>query len=54
MVALPELLRSARVAQEQTYDPTPLTAAAVLFFVLLWPFARLTARLERRMLARRQ
>jgi len=53
MVALPELLRSARVAQEQTYDPTPLTAAAVIFFVMLWPFARLTARLERRMLARR-
>jgi polar amino acid transport system permease protein len=54
MVALPELLRSARVAQEGTYDPTPLTAAAVLFFVLLWPFARLTARMERRMLARRR
>ena len=54
MVALPELLRSARVAQEQTYDPTPLTAAAVMFFVLLWPFARLTARMERRMLARRR
>lgn len=53
MVALPELLRSARVAQEQTYDPTPLTAAAVIFFVMLWPFARLTARMERRMLARR-
>ncbi len=52
MVALPELLRSARVAQEGTYDPTPLTAAAVIFFVLLWPFARLTARMERRMLAR--
>lgn len=54
MVALPELLRSARVAQEGTYDPTPLTAAAVLFFMLLWPFARLTARMERRMLARRR
>lgn len=52
MVALPELLRSARVGQEQTYDPTPLTAAAAVFFVILWPFARLTARLERRMLAR--
>src|SRR4029079_6545347 len=36
LVALPELLRSARVAQEQTYNPTPLTAAAILFFVLLW------------------
>ena len=50
MVALPELLRSARVAQEQTYNPTPLMAAAVLYFVLLWPFAHLVARLERRML----
>lgn len=53
LVALPELLRSARVAQEQTYNPTPLMAAAVIFFVLLWPFARLVARLERRMLAAR-
>jgi polar amino acid transport system permease protein len=52
LVALPELLRSARVAQEQTYNPTPLTAAAVIFFVLLWPFARLVAKLERDMLAR--
>ena len=53
LVALPELLRSARVAQEQTYNPTPLVAAAVIFFVLLWPFARWVARLERRALARR-
>ncbi len=52
LVALPELLRSARVAQEQTYNPTPLMAAAVIYFVLLWPFAHLVARLERRMLAR--
>ncbi|WP_431267638.1 SDR family NAD(P)-dependent oxidoreductase [Dankookia sp. P2] len=35
MVSLPELLRSARVAQEQTYNPTPLMAAAVLYVVLL-------------------
>lgn len=47
LVALPELLRSARVAQEQTYNPTPLTAAAIMFFALLWPFARWVARLER-------
>jgi polar amino acid transport system permease protein len=53
MVALPELLRSARVAQEQTYNPTPLMAAAVLFFVLLWPLARWVARLERQMLVSR-
>jgi polar amino acid transport system permease protein len=54
LVALPELLRSARVAQEQTYNPTPLTAAAVIFFVLLWPFARWVARLEREMLMRQR
>jgi polar amino acid transport system permease protein len=52
LVALPELLRSARVAQEQTYNPTPLTAAAIIFFLALWPFTRLVARLERDMLAR--
>lgn len=28
LVSLPELLRSSRVAQEQTYNPTPLIAAA--------------------------
>jgi polar amino acid transport system permease protein len=27
-------------------------AAAAIYFVLLWPFAHLVARLERRMLAR--
>ncbi|MBP1845494.1 polar amino acid transport system permease protein [Rhizobium petrolearium] len=48
MVALPELLRSARVAQEQTYNPTPLTAAAVIFFVMLWPFSHWVSRMERR------
>ena len=53
MVALPELLRSARVAQEQTYNPTPLMAAAVIFFIGLWPMARWVARLERRMLVSR-
>ncbi len=50
-VALPELLRSARVAQESTYNPTPLTAAALMYFVVLWPFTRLVARLERKMVA---
>lgn len=52
LVAMPELLRSARVAQEQTYNPTPLMAAAVIYFVLLWPFARWVAAAERRALAR--
>ena len=52
LVALPELLRSARVAQEQTYNPTPLTAVAFIFFLMLWPFTRAVAKLERDMLAR--
>jgi polar amino acid transport system permease protein len=51
VVALPELLRSARVAQESTYNPTPLTAAALIYLVLLWPLARWVARLERKMVA---
>jgi polar amino acid transport system permease protein len=53
LVALPELLRSARVAQEQTYNPTPLMAAAIIFFVMLYPFARWVARLERQALKAR-
>lgn len=53
LVSLPELLRSSRVAQEQTYNPTPLIAAAAIFFVLLWPMARWVARLERQMLKSR-
>lgn len=53
LVALPELLRSARVAQEQTYNPTPLMAAAVIFFVILYPFARWVARLEQQALKAR-
>ncbi|MCR0982604.1 amino acid ABC transporter permease [Roseomonas populi] len=52
LVAMPELLRSARVAQEQTYNPTPLMAAALIYFVLLWPFSHWVAVLERRAIAR--
>jgi polar amino acid transport system permease protein len=53
LVAIPELLRSAQVAQEQTYNPTPLMAAAVIFFVLLWPVSRWVSVLEFRALTRR-
>jgi len=53
LVALPELLRSARVAQEQTYNPTPLMAAALIFFLALWPIARWVGWLERKMLKQR-
>jgi polar amino acid transport system permease protein len=52
VVALPELLRMARVAQGVTFNPTPLILAAAVYFVLLWPFVRLLSRMERRMLVR--
>jgi polar amino acid transport system permease protein len=48
LVALPELLRVAQVAQANVYNPTPLIAAAALYFVVLWPFSRLVARYERK------
>ena len=53
VVALPELLRMARVAQGTIYNPTPLIAAALIYLVMLWPVVRLLSRMERRMLASR-
>lgn len=47
VVALPELLRTARIAQGLAYNPTPLMMAAIVYFLLLWPFVRLLSRLER-------
>ena len=52
VVALPELLRLARVAQGLTYNPSPLVAAAIIYLLMLWPLVRLLSRLERRTLAR--
>lgn len=52
VVALPELLRMARVAQGITFNQTPLILAAGMYFVLLWPFVRLLSRMERQMLVR--
>ena len=52
VVALPELLFQARQAQSLTYNPTPIVAAAVVYFLLLWPVVRLLSRLENRALAR--
>ena len=53
VVALPELLRTARMAQDLVYNPTPLMAAALIYFVLLWPVVRLISRLDRRSMAMR-
>ncbi|HEY6430697.1 MAG TPA: amino acid ABC transporter permease [Acetobacteraceae bacterium] len=51
VVALPELLYQARQAQSVTYNPTPIVAAAILYFLLLWPAVRLLSRLENRAVA---
>ncbi|MDZ7802278.1 MAG: amino acid ABC transporter permease [Trueperaceae bacterium] len=48
VVALPELLRTARLAQGLVYNPTPLMVAALVYFLLLWPFVRILSRLERK------
>lgn len=53
VVALPELLYAARSAQSVTYNPSPIIAAASVYFVLLWPVVRLLSRLEHRMHASR-
>lgn len=53
VVALPELLYQARQAQSVTYNPSPIVAAAAIYFVLLWPLVRLLSRLEHRAVARR-
>ncbi|WP_424811213.1 amino acid ABC transporter permease [Roseococcus sp. YIM B11640] len=53
VVALPELLFQARQAQSVTYNATPIMAAAVAYFILLWPVVRLLSRLENRQIARR-
>jgi len=50
VVAMPELLFQARQAQSLTYNPTPIVAAALIYFVLLWPLVRLLSRLENRAL----
>jgi polar amino acid transport system permease protein len=51
VVALPELLRTARMAQDLVYNPTPLMAAALIYFLLLWPLVRLISVLDRRSMA---
>ena len=51
VVALPELLFQARQAQSVTYNASPIVAAALAYFLLLWPVVRLLSRLENRAVA---
>ena len=54
VVALPELLYQARQAQSLTYNASPVVAASLLYFVILWPIVRLLSRLENRAIAARR
>lgn len=47
VVGLQELLRNAQIAQGLVFNPTPLIAAALIYFLILWPFVRLISRMQR-------
>ncbi|WPB56449.1 amino acid ABC transporter permease [Xylophilus sp. GOD-11R] len=51
VVTLPELLRVARMAQGNTFNATPLVAAALIYLALLWPVVRVLSRMEKKSLA---
>ncbi len=51
VVAIPDLLRMARVAQGLTFNPTPLVLAAGLYALFLWPVVRGLSLMERRLKA---
>jgi polar amino acid transport system permease protein len=50
VVTLPELLRVARMAQGDTFNATPLVAAALIYLALLWPVVRVLAHMEKKAL----
>jgi len=52
VAGLPDLLFVARQAQSVTYNATPIVAAAIMYFLLLWPVVRLLSHLEGGRLAR--
>jgi polar amino acid transport system permease protein len=52
-VSLPDLLTSARQAQDIVYNPTPLLAVAAVYLLVFWPMVRLVSVLEARALPRR-
>jgi len=46
VVTLPELLRVARMAQGNTFNATPLVAAALIYLLMLWPVVRVLSHME--------
>ena len=53
VVAITELLRSARDAQALLYNPSPIVLAALMYLVVLWPLVRWLSRLEHKQLVSR-
>ncbi|SIS81301.1 amino acid ABC transporter permease [Paracoccus saliphilus] len=51
VVSLGELLHAAGLARSVTYNASPLTLAAAIYLVLLWPVVRLLSRYQRRLVA---
>ena len=51
VVGTHELLFQAKQAESVTYNPSPIVAAAVLYFLILWPVVRLLSQLENRAVA---
>ena len=49
VVAFAELLYAADMARSVTYNASPITFAAVLYLLVLWPVVRLLSRLENKM-----
>jgi polar amino acid transport system permease protein len=45
-VSLPDLLTSARQAQDIVFNPSPLVAVGLIYLVVFWPLVRLMSRLE--------
>lgn len=48
VVSLAELLYSADMARSVTYNASPITMAALIYLILLWPIVRLMSRFQRK------
>jgi polar amino acid transport system permease protein len=52
VVSYSELLKVAKEMQSLLFSPTPLVTAALIYFIVLWPFVRWLARFERTLMER--
>lgn len=52
VVAMPELLRAARDAQNLLYNPSPIVLAALMYLAIIWPLVRWMSYLESKSLRR--